>query len=475
MFAPAIAQTVEWGNQQKSKGKLSYAQVLGENASGIFLARARTSDFRSEIVLEKYKSNLTIETAKDVYEPSFARTERIIITESGAQQFLSVKNQTIGKHELQLVSYDNALNQSIPIVLFNYDVSTLSSDRKITIRNSVDKRNFIIAYLTESNEKGKSILNLYVFNAQFQLKVSRRFPVKGFVNDLNLVNAECDAYGNFYGVVSMPRENVKGKDRGVKQFLFYNYQIATDNMLEYDIGKDSVYVNEVALVVNNFSLKVNIAGFYSEKNDEQCAGYFFYKVDIKTGEIEAVKYEKFDISFISKASTSMSGSLPSLSNLYVRKLVPNNEGGVTIVAEKYYETRQAYTFNSGGFPQTNYRTIYNYDEIIVVTTNNDGSARFKHFIKKNQTSVSDGGYYSSFLLLLTNGNIGIVYNQNVQEDDDVMMVTINNKGILDSKVLIKGMSYYVSIMPFESRQVSFNSAVITTLKDKRFCLMRLTF
>ena len=55
---PIKAQTVEWGNQQKTKAKFNYTQVLGENTSGIFLARARNSDFRRDIQIEKYKNIL---------------------------------------------------------------------------------------------------------------------------------------------------------------------------------------------------------------------------------------------------------------------------------------------------------------------------------------------------------------------------------------------------------------------------------
>ena len=104
---------------------------------------------------------------------------------------------------------------------------------------------------------------------------------------------------------------------------------------------------------------------------------------------------------------------PKLTDLYIRKLVANSDGGCTIIAEKYYETKQSYTYTVNGFPQTNFRTIYNYDEIVVIAKNADGTNRFKDFIKKNQTSMTDGGYYSSFVTLLANDKIGLVYNLDV--------------------------------------------------------------
>ena len=89
----AQAQVVEWGNQQKTKSKVYYTQVLGENSSGVFIARARTSEFRREIVIEKYKSNLVVDIAKDLPQPENSWVERAIVTETGLLQFSTYKKR----------------------------------------------------------------------------------------------------------------------------------------------------------------------------------------------------------------------------------------------------------------------------------------------------------------------------------------------------------------------------------------------
>ena len=110
-FRVASAQTVEWSNQQKTKNKTFYTQILGENSSGIFIARTRNSDFRSEIVIEKYKANLSQELGKDLPQPENSQVERVIVTETGLMQFVLVKNANTSKIELQLIEFDNTLNQ----------------------------------------------------------------------------------------------------------------------------------------------------------------------------------------------------------------------------------------------------------------------------------------------------------------------------------------------------------------------------
>ena len=188
------------------------------------------------------------------------------------------------------------------------------------------------------------------------------------------------------------------------------------------------------------------------------------------------RFDQIDLSFSSKiAGTMQNERNPVLTDLYVRRIIPNSDGGCTIIAEKYYETKQSYTYNLNGFPQTSYKTVYNYDEIVIIAKNADGSERFRHFIKKTQSSMNDGGYYSSFITTLSNDKIGIVYNVDVVNEGDVMLATIASNGEVESKVLIKSMSYFVTIMPPESRQVSARSIIIPTSKDHRFCLMRLNF
>lgn len=471
----AMGQTVEWSNQQKFKSKTNYTQVLGENSSGLFIVRSRNYEFRDGLTIEKYKNNLALEISKDLTQPSGSRVERAIVAESGLLEFASAKNSTTGKIDLLLTPFDNTLNPGTPLTLLSVDAGLIAQDRKFVIRASTDKKSFTVLFLTNGNDKNKSILNVHGFDAGYNQKYSRRFSLNNPAEEANLHNMECDNKGNVFVLVSVPMHSVKKKDRDARNYYLYAYYPENDNMLEYDIAKDSAYINEAAIVVNNYSKTVNIAGFYSDRSDNRCVGNFFYKLDVPSTEMQVKRFDPFDLSFVSRVAGIMKNENElGLSDLKIRKLVANSDGGCTIIAEKYYETRQAYTYTVNGFPQTSYRTVYNYDEIIMLARNGDGSVRFRDFVKKTHSSISDGGYYSSFVTILNNDKISLVYNYDVNSDSDIMLVTLSNKGIVDSKVLIKSMSYYVTIMPAESKQVTANSAIITSLKDRRFCLMRLT-
>lgn len=467
------AQTVEWGNQQKTKSKTNYSQVLGENSSGVFVARARNGEFKNNIVLEKYKANLAQELTKELTQPENSVMERIIVTEGGVLQFHSVK-QSSGAVDVQVVQMDNSLNLVTQKSLLTAEA--LGGERKLFIRHSSDKKLFTVFYLSEGKEKGKSVMNVVGFDAAFTQKFTRRFGLNYELDDIYISATECDNKGNVFALMDFPNDGKKQRDKKARNYFLYAYFPEADNMLEYELDRDSVYINEAELVVNNYAKTVNVAGFYSDKADERCVGTVYFKLDLVSTEMQVKSFDPIDLTFASKVAGIMQNErAPVLSDLYIRKLVPNSDGGCTIIAEKYYETKQSYTSTINGFPQTNYRTVYNYDEVVIIAKNADGSLKFRDFIKKNQASMSDGGYYSSFVTMLANDKIGIVYNSEVVNEGDVMLSTISTKGVVDHKVLIKSMSYYVTIMPPESRQISGNAAIISTLKDRRFCLMRLTF
>ncbi len=474
LFVHSKAQTVEWGNQQKTKAKYNYTQVLGENGSGIFLARARNSDFRRDIQIEKYKNNLALDFVKDLPQAENSWLERVIVHENGLFQFNTLKNIS-GKVEIQLQQVDNNINLVSTKTLVSVD-GNLSPDKRVFIRSSSDKKNYAILFVTQGSDKNKSILNMFGFDATLGAKYTRRFSLDYAAEDVFVSHMECDNDGNAFALIDFPKDGRKPRDYRPRNYFLYAYFTANDNMLEFAIGKDSLFVNELSLVVNNYAKTVNVAGFYSDKSDNKSLGTVYFKLDVATADMTVKRFDPIDLSFSSKvAGTMQNERKPILTDLYVRRIIPNSDGGCTIIAEKYYETKQSYTYNLNGFPQTSYKTVYNYDEIVIIAKNADGSERFRHFIKKTQSSMNDGGYYSSFVTTLSNDKIGIVYNVDVVNEGDVMLATIATNGEVESKVLIKSMSYFVTIMPPESRQVSARSIIIPTSKDRRFCLMRLNF
>ena len=57
------AQQIEWGNPQKLKQKNLYNQIIGESGGNIFLLRGKDQDFRTDLIIEKYKNTLALDVS----------------------------------------------------------------------------------------------------------------------------------------------------------------------------------------------------------------------------------------------------------------------------------------------------------------------------------------------------------------------------------------------------------------------------
>ena len=473
----ANAQIVEWSNQSKVKSKTTFTQIIGENSSGVFLARCHNNDFRREVILERYKSNLAMDLTSELVIPSNNVLEKIILLENNLLVFVSGRNNITGKIELSCIKLDLDFKLVGNLVfLCDVEPKLFKDNSSFYIKPCADKTKFTVVFIRTANDKTGSITAFNVFSDQLSSLNKKEISFTYDVSDVFFSSMECDNEGNIFCLIDFPKTPNKNRSSDPRNFNLYSYYSTTDKITEYEIGKDSVFINELGLTVNNFNKSVCVTGFYSYKQDNRVAGEFYYRFDIASNLLKAKCFEDLSKNFVSKIAANMQNeSSPALSDLFIRKIIPRSDGGCLTIAEKYYETKQSYTYYVNGFPQTNYRIVYNFDEIVLISKNADGTTQFKDYIKKNQSSMSDAGYYLSFVTVTGNDKIGLVYNSDANNEGDVMISTISNKGVADTKVLLKALSYFVQVIPGETKQVSSNSSLICTLKDKRFSIMRLTF
>jgi hypothetical protein len=184
----------------------------------------------------------------------------------------------------------------------------------------------------------------------------------------------------------------------------------------------------------------------------------------------------FDEFFLNKLSSAKIEKFnPDLNDFYIRKIVPRSDGGLIVLAEKFFQTRQTYTYYVNNFPQTSTRIVYNFDETAIYSINPDGKIQFNEVIKKHQSSVGDGGYFSSIISIPTLDYIQVLYNNEGNEQTDITLYSMNYEGISQNKIVVKSSNTNAAIIPTEYKQISANSGIICAIRDKRFTLMRITF
>lgn len=468
-----FSQGIEWSNPQKIKSKTMYSQVLGETESSIYLLKSRNTEFDSELSIEKYKSNLTFEGLYDLPIGINGIIERVLLLGNKFYVFISAKNNTTGNIDLLVQTIDENIKPvGQAVVLGSIDSKSFADKRHVQVKTSADKSRVALVFMAKNLNNPNSTINVWVYNQEMQQAYAKQINLNVPEKDVFITNFEVSNNGDFYILVDYPTAD---ENKLPRSFNVYNYNPLNAKMLQYAINADSIFVEDLTLSLNNYNQQLQVFGFYGHK-PKKTIGIFNLRINILNGLVEHKSFEPIDPDlFYKNLTTKFEAKAGDLNDYYIRKLIARNDGGVLALVEKFYQTRQVYTYYVNNFPQTSSRTVYNYDEIGLISISSKGKIEQVNWVNKKQSSVNDGGYLLSFTASLTNNDIGIYYNVDNGNDNDIMLTTLNTLGKSDTRILVKSVNFSAAIIPSESKQVNAHSLLICALRDKRFSLMRILF
>ncbi|MCF8254537.1 MAG: hypothetical protein K9H61_00545 [Bacteroidia bacterium] len=472
----SYGQTVEWGNPQKIKQKNLYSQIVGETSNGVFLLRCKTSDFTNEVLIEKYKTNLSLELSVPVPLSINGNIERVLLVNNDLHVFISAKNTQTNHIDILDQKLDATLKPvGIPNVICSFPTNQFIEKRRIQIKLSSDRTKVLMMFITKSSITGESKLNLYGYNDQIQQQFGKQFTLNEDPDDVFVTNYEIDNFGNAFVLIDFPSKEKKDLVDG-RDFFLYAYYPIEDKMLAYELGNSQLFIEELGLVVNNFNHTVSVFGFYSEPGKNVINGYFYERFNIEKRTTEEKYAGLLDVEVLQQVTGGkIEKRNADLKNYYIRKIIPRSDGGVFFVAEKYTRIEQRFNYYLNNMPQEGVRITYNYDDAALISINPDGSIHFGDIIRKRQSSVGDGGYVSGIVTLATTDNIFILYNSELGTEGNIMAHNVNYQGKSDEKIAVKSSNFSVAIIPSEVKQTGPNTILAGTIKDKQYALMRITF
>ena len=164
----------------------------------------------------------------------------------------------------------------------------------------------------------------------------------------------------------------------------------------------------------------------------------------------------------------------------MNRIVPRSDGGILLIAECFYIEKQPYNNYTSGIqgaaPQsTIIRSVYNYDEVLVISIEPDSKIDWWQVITKNQNSVNDEGYNLSIATMVKKEIIYVFFNVGYRNNNDIMEYSISSNGKMKNRVLFKSTSYYIDFTPRQSAQIASGSVLMPLVKDRKFNLLKITY
>lgn len=462
------AQVLQWSNATKLKGGAVFTKVIGENEKGVYLLRYRNRFYNKNIILERYSSQLVFDKSINI-ELRKARLSKLYLTTKG---ILVIKTKYIRQQQenrliAQWYNFDfEEMGESV--VLAKTVVKDFGDRGNFRIRMSDDLQSLAVLY-SEIAAEDQSTLYYQLFSDSLVRVVNDTFNIAHDYNTLvlqDILLTNDRKVSILANVAPRPTKRVKTTD-------FHMFTLAGSTLYDTQIT-DSVDLKSPRLIYNRQHDQATVASFYGPKEQQGIVGALFFSMN-STLDSGAVMWSKFGEDLIDKITKNDRNEDAVSEGFSILEATPRSDGGMLIIAEQKNIATEDDIILVNGLPQSTSKNIYNFNEILLLNYDDSAYLDWHKLITKNQTTVNDGGYFSSVVIYTGPKYIQLLYNDQLRSSGDVMQYTVYNNGMEKSKKLLKAELDYVAIVPSEAMQVSSNKVIIPTSKNRRFALLKLVY
>jgi len=294
---------------------------------------------------------------------------------------------------------------------------------------SVDSNNVLVAYTPPVNkyefeERSYKMLdknNTTLWTEDIELShPSEYFQVlKRIVPDSTHIYILGVAYSNRVNASN------KGHVKNTGKYMLFNYNLGERSLNEAQLALNGKYITSATMTFDK-DKNLYVIGLYSRTRSFTVSGAFYLKLDMKTGKVTEKGFSDFDKELLRQfISDKKVRNDKELDSFEIRELFLDSIGQVTLVAEQYYITTTTYTDPRSG--HVIYTYYYHFNDVLIVKFGKDGHIMWGHRLAKQQQSLDDRGYYSSYAAVAYKDKLHIVYNdnpKNLQYNPDGGMTTI---------------------------------------------------
>ena len=260
------------------------------------------------------------------------------------------------------------------------------------------------------------------------------------------------------------------KPKGKRDFTYEaRLSAAGDTSVKTMVIGQGKRVESLGVEFDDVNRRAVFAGFY----DAAGAGIIYASAGIEPGDQLQVSAKPIDPARNMKlAGKKYSRSGLSFSSFPIERIILRNNGGAVLVTESAYTSEYSYY---DYFMQTfTNRVEYHFEEIMIISIDRNGEAEWSTVIDKEQVSMDDGGYFSSFTSLLNSEELIVLFNDDISRDNQVLAVKVDKTGLPAQSIAAKKDAKML-LIPRAGKQVSMNEILVPAYQKKSLVLVKFGF
>lgn len=481
---PGLAREIKWSPTLPENAKFPYLKIIGGDDEGFFV-------LRSNISLDTDRDRAGLRSRKyflQYFSMEMAlRWEGELNAQSDDTRFADIK---VVNGRVLVVSYaqDKATRQfrfyaqylgtgaayiGTPVLIDTVAVSRLDEDNKPGILLNRDESQFVFTYRKVPSDGSRQSFEAVLLDTALSLLYRKEIPVDTEQPRFSPLRYVLTERGNFYilGIEFLTDKKVKAP--GESYYRLLGYQHSGDRLVNQEIKVQDRFLTDVSLAADNRNNRIVVAGFYSDKTNYTTSGVFYYGLEEDALATTRVLTAPFSQEFVRKTSGDRrdrgSGELVNYS---IDRIILRNDGGAVIVAESFYQTTRTYWDFYMQASVTHY--YYHFGNILLISMDPAGSISWNNVVQKDQNSIDDSGYYSSYCSVVSNGMQYSLFNKYIDDDSSVLLSIVDGKGAQRTETLFNEVER-VAIIPRSGKQVDEETLLLPAYRQNKLYFVRITF
>ncbi|HMC98287.1 MAG TPA: hypothetical protein VKG92_11565 [Flavobacteriales bacterium] len=410
-------------------------------------------------------------------------------------------------------AYDKkAKTTSLYLRVFNEsDMTPIATIEKLHTLQAEDKRNTgDYAVLVSPNDErilvrvnlpyekeGRERFGLRMYDKQLQMLWERQVELPYNDNEFTRASVRVDDDGSvlLLGVkYDEKREAKENKKKGDATYVYHLLVLRPEGgeMEDHTIDVRDKFLQDMTFAMGKDG-DVICGGFWGNKSSWSVRGAFFLRLDRKTKTINHESFKEFDHDFITAYMTEKEerkaekkaekkGEDLEMYNFDLDDIILRDDGGAVMVGEQAYQYTRCYTDSKG---YTRCSTYYVHNDIVVINIDAHGDIEWASKIPKRQTTVNDGGYYSSYAMTVKGDNIFFVFNDSGKnlflakgdkvegfelkgDEALITLATVDGSGMVHREALLSPEKRDAILRPKSCWQVTDDRMFIFATRKKEF-------
>lgn len=420
---PVHAQkiTIQWGPEfQESKWSSIY-QIYGRNDENLYA-------FRYE-KLEPHIDSYNIHTLDRVYSKPLKFPEsynKDLLKNLTRKEMFKLKDRILMywtkiDHKQDIHSaYFNTVDLKTGVV--NQDLKLIDEIKNINRRSfggfkyviSNDSAKFLFYHDEPYSKDEPQRYAAQLMGPDLEKIWSKNFQVNEPERWFEISAFEIDRDGTYYQLVKNVAVQKTAREVPDYKWQIISYRNESNETKIYDLALTNKLIKDIRFEIDSNG-DIVCAGFYSipntdskdKSNIEVLKGSFYMKFDKTSHELLLNRTFEFDKKLIDEFIKDEHDESEGISNLEIKDFIFEEERGMVMLAEQFFNRQKCYTSNEGRRYCDDH--LY-YNSILVINYDTLGNIKWSRSIPKLQYTINDRGSYSSFFNIISSDKLFFVFN-----------------------------------------------------------------